>query len=57
MAGITSTGLGSGLDIRGMVDGLVAAERQPQVFQLDRKETDLQAKLSSYPISVPLWQV
>lgn len=48
MAGITSTGLGSGLDIRGMVDGLVAAERQPQVFQLDRKETDLQAKLSSY---------
>ena len=50
MAGITSTGLGSGLDIRGMVDGLVAAERQPQVFQLDRKESNLQAKLSSYGV-------
>jgi len=50
MAGITSTGLGSGLDIRGIVDKLVAAERKPQVFQLDRKESDLQAKLSSYGV-------
>jgi flagellar hook-associated protein 2 len=50
MAGISSTGLGSGLDVRGLVDGLVAAERQPQIIQLDRKESNLQAKLSSFGI-------
>ncbi len=47
---ISSLGLGSGLDIRSMVDGLVAAEREPQSFQLTKQETSLQAKLSSYGI-------
>lgn len=50
MAGISSLGLGSGIDIRSLVDGLVAAERDPQAFQLTRKETDLQAKLSSFGV-------
>lgn len=48
MAGITSLGMGSGIDIRTIVDGLVAAERQPAEFQLTKKETQLQAKLSSF---------
>lgn len=50
MAGISSLGLGSGIDIRSIVDGLVAAERDPQEFQLTRQETTLQAKLSSFGI-------
>lgn len=50
MAGVTSLGLGSGLDIRGIVDGLVAAESRPKEFQLAQRETDLQAKLSSFGI-------
>lgn len=50
MAGISSLGLGSGIDIRSIVDGLVAAERQPQEFQLTKRESDIQAKLSSYGV-------
>lgn len=50
MAGVSSLGLGSGIDIRSIVDGLVSAERQPQEFLLTKQETDIQAKLSSYGI-------
>jgi len=50
MAGISSLGLGSGIDIRSIVDGLVAAERQPQDFQLTKRESDIQAKLSSFGV-------
>lgn len=50
MAGISSLGLGSGIDIRSIVDGLVAAEREPQEFQLTRQESTIQAKLSSFGI-------
>lgn len=50
MAGVSSLGLGSGIDIRSIVDGLVAAERQPQEFLLTRQESDIQAKLSSFGI-------
>ncbi|XSG83923.1 MAG: flagellar filament capping protein FliD [Methylohalobius sp. ZOD2] len=45
---LTSTGLGSGLDISGMVQSLVQVERQPVAFQQDRREAELQTKLSSY---------
>ncbi|WP_031435697.1 flagellar filament capping protein FliD [Methylomarinum vadi] len=48
--GVTSLGLGSGIDVRSIVDGLVAAERQPQEFQLTKQESDIQSKLSSYGI-------
>lgn len=47
MATITSAGIGSGLDVTGLVTQLMAAERQPLVI-LDRKEAGYQAKLSAY---------
>lgn len=48
MAGISSPGIGSGLDIGGLVDQLVAAEAQPVANRLNTKETRLQAKLSAF---------
>ena len=47
MAGITSTGLGSGLDIEGMVTKLVAAEGQAPSARLKAQGTKLQANLSA----------
>ncbi|RKZ94501.1 MAG: flagellar cap protein [Gammaproteobacteria bacterium] len=43
---ITSAGIGSGLDIGGLVSQLVAAEGQPALFRLNSKEARLQADLS-----------
>lgn len=48
MASITSSGIGSGLDINGLVSQLVAAERAPTTQRLAVKEAKLQAKLSAY---------
>lgn len=49
MAGsITSTGLGSGLDIEKLVSQLVAAEGRPASQRLDRNEAQLQARISAY---------
>lgn len=47
MAGITSTGLGSGLNINSIVTQLVAAEQDPQTKQMDKKEATLQAQISA----------
>lgn len=47
MAGITSTGLGSGLDINSIVTQLVAAEQTPKTKQMDKKEATLQAQISA----------
>ncbi len=48
MVGITSTtGLGSGLDISGIVSQLVEAEIQPQANRLNRQEARIQAELSA----------
>lgn len=44
---ISSPGLGSGLDINGIVSQLMAIERRP-VDLLDQKEAGIQAKLSAY---------
>lgn len=44
---ITSTGLGSGLDINGLVSQLITAESQP-LKQLNAKEANYQAKLTAY---------
>lgn len=44
---ISSAGVGSGLDVNGIVSKLMALEQQP-ITVLDRKEAGLQAKLSSY---------
>ncbi|HEB56083.1 MAG TPA: flagellar hook protein [Gammaproteobacteria bacterium] len=47
MPSITSAGVGSGLDVHGLVDKLVAAEGEPVKLRLDRKEAKLQAGLSA----------
>lgn len=46
MNGLSSPGLGSGLDINSIVTSLVNAEIQPQLTSLNTKEMDIQAKLS-----------
>jgi len=45
---ITASGIGSGLDIAGLVSQLVAAEGQPASFRLDNKEAQLQSDLSAF---------
>jgi len=45
---ITSTGLGSGLDIDKIVKQLVAVEGAPTTRRLDRQEVELQAELSAF---------
>ena len=42
MAGITSTGLGSGIDVNKLVSQLVAAESAPATNRLNRREGRLQ---------------
>jgi flagellar hook-associated protein 2 len=48
MSTITSAGLGSGLDIEGLITKLVSAEGQPTTSRLDTKEAGLQADLSAF---------
>ena len=48
MASITTTGIGSGLVISGLVQGLVTAEGQAQAARLERREAGFQARLSAY---------
>ena len=48
MASIVSTGIGSGLDIAGIVQSLVAAEGQPVESRLGEQEFRAQAKLSAF---------
>ena len=44
---ITSTGLGSGLDISGIVSSLIAAEEAPAVARFNSNESTYQAELSA----------
>ena len=44
---ITSNGVGSGLDVQGIVQKLVQAEGAPATARLDRAEADAQAKISA----------
>ncbi len=48
MASIVSTGIGSGLDIAGIVQSLVAAEGQPVETRIGLQEARAQAKLSAF---------
>ena len=48
MAGITASGMGSGIDIHSLVDQLVAAERAPGKTRLDRQQSSLQTQISAY---------
>lgn len=50
MPGISSLGIGSGLDLAGLVQKLVAAEGQATSARLDRREADFQTKLSALGI-------
>lgn len=47
MATVSSLGIGSGLDLNGILTKLMQAESQP-LFALDKKEAAFQAKLSAY---------
>ncbi|MEQ8799391.1 MAG: flagellar filament capping protein FliD [Salinisphaeraceae bacterium] len=47
MAGISSMGIGSGLDINGIVQQLVAAERSPVEQRLTRQKSDIDAQISA----------
>lgn len=49
MATITSGGIGSGLDVNGIVDKLMALERKPLAV-FDQKQSGYQTKLSAYGI-------
>ena len=48
MATVTAQGIGSGLDISGLVSQLVEAERAPQANRLASKEARIQARLSAF---------
>ncbi|MEY4377151.1 MAG: hypothetical protein RJB26_1701 [Pseudomonadota bacterium] len=48
MGAIVTNGLGSGLDINGLVTQLVQAEGAPRQTSLARKESTLQARLSAF---------
>jgi len=45
---ITTSGIGSGIDIESLVTQLIAAEGQPATNRINRKEATLQADLSAY---------
>jgi len=47
MASVSSLGVGSGIDVRGLVDSLVSAEGAGKATRLDIKEAEIQAKLSA----------
>jgi flagellar hook-associated protein 2 len=47
MATITAQGIGSGLDLKSLVDQLVTAERKPEDDRLSTKQTQANAKLSA----------
>ncbi len=48
MAGISVSGVGSGLDINQIVSDLIAAEKAPATLRLDNKQATLEAKLSAF---------
>lgn len=48
MPSITAPGIGSGLDIAGLVDQLVAAERAPVENRLNAQEAEANAQLSAF---------
>src|SRR5262245_44915323 len=47
MGSITSSGVGSGLDVAGIVQKLVQAEGAPKSARLDTEEAKVQSKLSA----------
>ncbi len=47
MAGLTSQGIGSGLDVAGLVAKLVAAEKAPRQSQITRAQTSTVTTISA----------
>ncbi len=47
MSGISSLGVGSGIDIRGLVDQLVSAERAPQQNRINRQQQQIETQISA----------
>lgn len=45
---LTSTGIGSGIDINSLVSDLVSAEGAPKIALFDKKEATLSAQISAY---------
>ena len=45
---ITATGIGSGLDLNGLVTQLISAQSEPANPRLDVREADFQARISAY---------
>jgi flagellar hook-associated protein 2 len=45
---IAALGIGSGLDLNALVDQLVAAERKPREDRLNRREAEIEARLSAF---------
>jgi flagellar hook-associated protein 2 len=45
---LTAAGVGSGLDIEGLITQLVAAERDPVEARLERKESELKQEISAF---------
>ena len=48
MASVSSLGVGSGIDLQSLVDGLVAAERQVRLGPLDTREAIATERISAY---------
>lgn len=48
MASISTAGIGSGIDIPGLVGNLIEAERDPAEKRFDKEEANLLAKVSAY---------
>lgn len=48
MAGISVAGIGSGLDLNGLVSQLIAAQAEPATRRLDTQEAGFQARISGY---------
>jgi len=48
MAGLTTNGLGSGLDVNSLVTQLVQAERAPTANRITARESKVQSRLSAY---------
>jgi len=50
MPAITSVGVGSGIDVQGLVEKLVAAEGDPVTERLNRKEAGIQNSLTAFSV-------
>ena len=50
MATVSSLGIGSGIDINGLVENIVSAEGEPTTKRLELREAEYQAELSSYGV-------